>query len=92
MWNDTIQEVDHRKEATRQTSQVRQSREVWKEIRRSSGDGRCHPSQAAESHTEDNSRKRMRQRQRQSQEKQVSLSKILKQVGRLDRITVRTLK
>ena len=31
-------------------------------------------------------------RQKQSQEKQVRFSKILKQVGRLDRITVRTFK
>ena len=90
MPDDTIQETGNRKEAARQTRQGNHHK-VGKEPRRGSRNGRHHPSQRKESnikshiesHTKATQQKRPRQRQRKS--KQVRLSKILKQVGRLDR-------
>ena len=63
MSDDTVQEVDHRKETARWTRQVRRCRKVQMKARRSGRNGRHHPGQAKEGDTEVNAGKRQRQRQ-----------------------------
>ena len=90
MWNDTVHEVDHRKETTRWTRQVEQSREVRKEVRTGSSNGRWHPSQAKEDHTKASSRKRPRQRPEERKSSEVKQNP--QTAGRPDRIAVRIVK
>ena len=53
MWNDTVQEVDNWKEATRQARQVERGERRIQQAARSHQNGRSHPNQAQKESDQD---------------------------------------